>query len=111
MQMVCVVLNKTELLKDLLTNLKLIGVNGGTILDSQGMISYLHDSNESQLLDSIIHFLDQIRLDSKTMFFIVKEEQLDIIFETIDKTLGGIDNHHTGIAFSLPLGRVYGILK
>lgn len=111
MQVVCVVLNKTELLKELLTNLKLIGVNGGTIFDSQGMISYLHDSNEGQLLDSIIHLLDQIRQDSKTMFFIVKDEQLDSIFDTIDKTLGGIDNHHTGIAFSMPVGRVYGIRK
>ena len=38
MQVVFVVLHKTELLQNLLTSLKKAGVSGGTILDSQGMI-------------------------------------------------------------------------
>ena len=41
MQVVFVVLHKTELLQDLLTKLKKAGVSGGTIIDSQGMISYV----------------------------------------------------------------------
>ena len=39
MQVVFVVLHKTELLQNLLTSLKKAGGSGGTILDSQGMIS------------------------------------------------------------------------
>ena len=46
MQVVFVVLHKTELLQDLLTKLKKAGVSGGTIIDSQGMISYIQESDE-----------------------------------------------------------------
>ena len=50
MQVVFVVLHKTELLQDLLTKLKKAGVSGGTIIDSQGMISYIQESDESYIL-------------------------------------------------------------
>ena len=53
MQVVFVVLHKTELLQNLLTSLKKAGVSGGTILDSQGMISYIQESDESYILGSL----------------------------------------------------------
>ena len=108
MQVVFVVLHKTELLQDLLTKLKKAGVSGGTIIDSQGMISYIH---ESYILGSLRLFLEQARPDSKTMFFIIKDEQVDLVFETIDKALGGLENHNTGIAFAMPITRVEGVVK
>ena len=108
MQVVFVVLHKTELLQDLLTKLKKAGVSGGTIIDSQGMISYIQESDESYILRL---FLEQARPDSKTMFFIIKDEQVDLVFETIDKALGGLENHNTGIAFAMPITRVEGVVK
>ena len=56
-------------------------------------------------------FLEQARPDSKTMFFIIKDEQVDLVFETIDKALGGLENHNTGIAFAMPITRVEGVVK
>ena len=53
MQVVFIVLHKTELLQDLLTKLKKAGVSGGTIIDSQGMISYIQESDESYILGSL----------------------------------------------------------
>ena len=108
MQVVFVVLHKTELLQDLLTKLKKAGVSGGTIIDSQGMISYIQ---ESDILGSLRLFLEQARPDSKTMFFIIKDEQVDLVFETIDKALGGLENHNTGIAFAMPITRVEEVVK
>ena len=89
MQVVFVVLHKTELLQNLLTSLK-AGVSGGTIIDSQGMISYIQESDESYILGSLRLFLEQARPDSKTMFFIINDEQTDLVFDTIDKALGGL---------------------
>jgi len=109
MQVVFVVLHKTELLQDLLTKLKKAGVSGGTIIDSQGMISYIQESD--YILGSLRLFLEQARPDSKTMFFIIKDEQVDLVFETIDKALGGLENHNTGIAFAMPITRVEGVVK
>ena len=93
MQVVFVVLHKTELLQDLLTKLKKAGVSGGTIIDSQGMISYIQESDESYILGSLRLFLEQARPD------------------TIDKALGGLENHNTGIAFAMPITRVEGVVK
>ena len=45
------------------------------------------------------------------MFFIIKDEQTDLVFDTIDKALGGLENHNTGIAFAMPITRVAGVVK
>ncbi len=111
MQVVFVVLHKTELLQNLLTSLKKAGVSGGTILDSQGMISYIQESDESYILGSLRLFLEQARPDSKTMFFIINDEQTDLVFDTIDKALGGLKKHNTGIAFAMPITKVAGVVK
>ena len=103
MQVVFVVLHKTELLQNLLTSLKKAGVSGGTIIDSQGMISYI--------LGSLRLFLEQARPDSKTMFFIINDDQTDLVFDTIDKALGGLKKHNTGIAFAMPITKVEGVVK
>jgi hypothetical protein len=104
MQVVFVVLHKTELLQNLLTSLKKAGVSGGTILDSQ-------ESDESYILGSLRLFLEQARPDSKTMFFIINDEQTDLVFDTIDKALGGLKKHNTGIAFAMPITKVAGVVK
>ena len=96
MQVVFVVLHKTELLQNLLTSLKKAGVSGGTILDSQGMISYIQESDESYILGSLRLFND---------------EQTDLVFDTIDKALGGLKKHNTGIAFAMPITKVAGVVK
>ena len=108
MQVVFVVLHKTELLQNLLTSLKKAGV---TIIDSQGMISYIQESDESYILGSLRLFLEQARPDSKTMFFIINDEQTDLVFDTIDKALGGLKKHNTGIAFAMPITKVAGVVK
>ena len=100
-----------ELLQNLLTSLKKAGVSGGTIMDSQGMISYIQESDESYILGSLRLFLEQARPDSKTMFFIINDEQTDLVFDTIDKALGGLKKHNTGIAFAMPITKVAGVVK
>lgn len=111
MQAVFVVLNKTEVLQDLLTKLKRAGVKGGTVFDSTGMISYIQDTDESYILGSLRLFLETARPDSKTMFFVVNDDQLDIIFKTVDEAVGGIAHHDTGIIFAIPVTRVEGLIK
>ena len=56
-------------------------------------------------------FLEQARPDSKTMFFIINDEQTDLVFDTIDKALGGLKKHNTGIAFAMPITKVEGVVK
>ncbi|MEG0367637.1 MAG: hypothetical protein RR585_12425 [Coprobacillus sp.] len=111
MQVIFVVLNKIECLDELLARLKKAGVGGGTILDSTGMVKSLEDSDESYLLGSLRLFLDASRPDSKTIFFIVQDEQVDIVRKTVDDVLEGIDNHDTGIMFGIPITFADGLIK
>lgn len=111
MQVIFVVLNKTECLDDLLARLKKAGVRGGTILESTGMVKSLDASDESYLLGSLRLFLDSPLPDSKTIFFIVDDEQVELVRKTVDDAVGGINNHDTGIVFGIPLSFADGIIK
>ncbi|MEG0276633.1 MAG: hypothetical protein RR630_06370 [Coprobacillus sp.] len=111
MQVIFVVLNKVECLEELLARLKKAGIGGGTIIDSTGMVKSLESSDESYILGSLRLFLDNSRPDSKTLFFIVNDEQVDLVRKTVDEVLEGIDNHDTGIMFGIPISFADGLMK
>ena len=111
MQVIFVVLNKIECLDELLARLKKAGVVGGTIIESTGMVKSLDDSDESYLLGSLRLFLDNPRPDSKTIFFIVNDEQVNIVRKTVNDVLEGIDNPNTGIIFGIPISFAAGLMK
>lgn len=111
MQVIFVVLNKIECLDELLARLKKAGVLGGTIIESTGMVKSLDDSDESYLLGSLRLFLDNPRPDSKTIFFIVNDEQVNIVRKTVNDVLEGIDNPNTGIIFGIPISFADGLMK
>ncbi|MCI9050248.1 MAG: hypothetical protein HFF37_07665 [Coprobacillus sp.] len=111
MQVIFVVLNKIECLDELLARLKKAGVVGGTIIESTGMVKSLDDSDESYLLGSLRLFLDNPRPDSKTIFFIVNDEQVNIVRKTVNDVLEGIDNPNTGIIFGIPISFADGLMK
>ena len=111
MQVILVVLNKIECLDELLARLKKAGVVGGTIIESTGMVKSLDDSDESYLLGSLRLFLDNPRPDSKTIFFIVNDEQVNIVRKTVNDVLEGIDNPNTGIIFGIPISFADGLMK
>ena len=111
MQVIFVVLNKIECLEDLLARLKKAGVTGGTIIDSTGMVKSLEESDDSYLLGSLRLFLENPRPDSKTIFFIVNNEQVELVRKTVSDALGGIDNHDTGSVFGIPISFADGLIK
>ena len=111
MQVIFVVLNKIECLEDLLARLKKAGVTGGTIIDSTGMVKSLEESDDSYLLGSLRLFLENPRPDSKTIFFIVNNEQVELVRKTVSDALGGIDNHDTGIVIGIPISFADGLIK
>ena len=111
MQAIFVVLNKIDAIDELLVRLKRAGVAGGTILESTGMVKSIDDSEDSYLLGSLRLFLDSPYPDSKTIFFVIEDDQVDIVRKTVDDVLGGINNHNTGIIFGLPVTFADGLIK
>ena len=108
MQVLFLVLHKVEKLDDLLVVLQNNGITGGTIIESKGMINTLK-SNNNFIIESLKIFLEDPREDSKTLFFILEKEKVEIARKVIDEALGGINNPNTGIMFGFDLAFVDGL--
>lgn len=108
MQALFLVLHKIEKLDDLLIALQNNGITGGTIIDSKGMINALKN-NDNFIIESLRIFLEDPREASKTLFFILKKEDVIDARKIIDETLGGINNPNTGIIFGIDLAFVDGL--
>ena len=98
MQVVFLVLYKTECLQDLVNELKANDFSSGTIIDSYG-IYHAQAKSDQRLLDQIRIFIENPHEDSKILFFIVKNERVEQLKSIIDRCVGGIENPHTGIIF------------
>ncbi|WP_279160426.1 hypothetical protein [Thomasclavelia cocleata] len=108
MQALFLVLHKIEKLDDLLIALQNNGITGGTIIDSKGMINTLRN-NDNFIIESLRIFLEDPREASKTLFFILKKDDVVNARKIIDETLGGINNPNTGILFGIDLAFVDGL--
>lgn len=110
MQALFLVLHKTEKLDDLLATLQKNDITGGTIIDSKGMLNTLK-SNNNFIIESLRIIIEEPREVSKTLFFILKNEDVTKARKIIDETLDGINNPNTGIMFGIELSFVDGLNK
>ena len=108
MQALFLVLHKTEKLDDLLAVLQNNGITGGTIIESKGMVNTLK-SNDNFIIESLRIILEDPRETSKTLFFILKNDEVTKVRKIIDETLDGINNPNTGIMFGIDLTFVDGL--
>jgi len=113
MQMFTLVLNREECLEPILEAMLEKGLGGATILDSTGMMRVLDGDNNVDLpmLGLLRHFYSPERKKSKTMFTLIKDEQLPILMKIINDKTGGLDHPDTGIAFAVPTTFVEGLEK
>ena len=109
MQALFLVLNKVECLDDLLVKLAEAGVGGGTIIDSTGMARVIGDHEDLNLLGTLRMLLDPQRRESKTLFFVLHEEQAALVRRIINEAVGGLNHPDTGILFGVPIAFVEGL--
>ena len=96
MQLLCLILNETEKLNDLLFELEENGITGGTILDSTGMARMLYDSKRDiPMFGSMYMLMNEGRPMNK-------DEKVDKAKSIIDKVC---DFNHPGVGvmFTLPV--------
>lgn len=109
MQVVFLVLNKVECLEELLVDLADAGVKGGTIIESTGMAKVLGDSEDLHVFGRLRMLFDPARVASKTLFFVLEDEQVETVRAVINGVLGGLDQPNTGILFGMPVSFVEGM--
>ncbi|MCD7740999.1 MAG: P-II family nitrogen regulator [Ruminococcus sp.] len=112
MQAIFLVFKQTELLDSIMDALSDAGIRGGTAIDSEGMARSLQRSNKNvamvELLRGILSGEDESH-PSKTLFVIVKDEQVDAVRKAITSVTGDLSKPNAGIMFGVPISFTEGI--
>lgn len=110
MNLLVVILKKSELVTELCKELAEEGVHGGTILDGTGMASVIEKMDDLPIfgmLKSILADDDEHEV-VKTMLFVMDDAELDKASGVIRRVVG-LDEPNTGIMFAVPVSFVEGL--
>ena len=108
MELLVLILNKTECLKDILTGLRDNHIAGATILESRGMAHSLYEYNELRFMGSLRMLLDPDHKESNTILIVIEKEKIPLVSKIVNDATGGLANPDTGVLFTLPVGYAEG---
>ena len=109
MKLVVFVLNKEELLENVLEAYVEAGVNGATILDSEGMGRFL--TYEVPLFADFKEFMKGNKPYNKTILAVVEDpETIPRLYTLLNEITGGLASPGTGIFFTLPIDFAAGLV-
>lgn len=111
MQLFVLILNKTECLPGIVSGFLAGGIKDATIYDSMGMLQYIgHDTADPPpIFGSLRQYLNPDHENNKTVFAILRDEQVDVAINIINKETGGLEKPGVGITFTLPVSRTEGL--
>lgn len=108
MQLLIAVINEEEKLDEILSGLIELGVTGATIIDSEGMGRVL--SHDIPIFAGLETLASRSRPQNQTIFSVIREdEKLDAVIALLQEICGDFGRPGTGIAFTVPVGRVVGL--
>jgi hypothetical protein len=113
MFLILMVLHNVELLDDLLQAWEDCGVSGVTILQSSGL-AQLKQANilrdDFPLIPSLEDIMDHTENNNRTLFTVVKDENLvDKVVCATQHITGDLNLPHTGILVVVPVLQAYGL--
>jgi nitrogen regulatory protein PII len=110
MKLLVFVLNREELLDDVLAAYVEAGISGATVLDSEGMGRYL--TYEVPLFADFKAYMKGNKPYNKTIFSVVSnEEAIPHLKKLLDTITGGLSKPGTGVLFSLPVDFAAGLVE
>ncbi len=105
MQLLFVIIKRTEVLDDIMKALASAGIHGGTALDSVGMaksISNMDNLPTISVLREILKGEDDSQ-KGKTIFVAVNDDQLQTAIKAVKSVTGELDQPNAGVLFALPI--------
>lgn len=106
MQAIFLVIKQVELVDKIMGALAEAGIRGATAIDSEGMAGSITRMNQNmvmvQLLRGILSGEDESH-KSKTLFIIVKDEQVEHVKQAIMSVTGDLSKPNAGIMFGVPV--------
>ena len=107
MQLVVAVVNDPNKLDEILSGYLELGLTGATVIGSEGMGRVL--SHDIPIFAGLQALVSGSRPQNRTIFSVVEDEQVEPIFALLADVCGELTKPATGIAFSIPVGRVVGL--
>lgn len=108
MKLVVFILNNEELLEQVLETYVDAGVQGATILDSEGMGRFL--TYEVPLFAEFRQFMKGNKPYNKTIISLVREDSVIArLEELLDRAVGGFATPGSGVFFTVPVDRAVGL--
>ena len=112
MQAIFLVIKQVELVDRIMEALAEAGIRGGTAIDSAGMARSITNLNKNvamvQVLRGILNGEDDSH-KSKTIFVVVRDEQVEAVKDAIHSVTGDLSKPNAGVMFGLPVSFVEGI--
>ncbi len=109
MKLLVFVLNQEELLEQVLEAYAEAGIEGATILDSEGMGRFL--TYEVPLFADFKPFMKGNKPYNKTLLSVLFDDSiLERLEPLLDEITGGLDEPGTGIIFTLPVDYARGLV-
>lgn len=107
MQLLVLILNREEKLEEILTYFVEEGVRGATILESEGMGRIL--AQEVPIFAGFRDLFASSKPHNRTLVSVVPDALVERLGEGIGAILGGWERPGSGVLFSLPVGRAWGV--
>lgn len=107
MQMLVAVVNDPEKLDEILSGFLELGITGATIIGSEGMGRLL--SHDIPIFAGLQTLISRSRPQNRTIFSVVDDEKVESAMALLQDVCGNLDAPATGIAFTIPVGRVVGL--
>lgn len=105
MQLLFLVIKKTELVDDIMKALASAGVHGGTAIDSVGMaksISTMDNLPAIGYLREMLRGVDPYK-KGKTLFVAVEDDQVETAKQAILNVTGDLTQPNAGVLFGVPI--------
>ena len=109
MKLMVIILNKVEVLDELLQAFAENGISGATILSSTGMARELmNEDSDVNFLGSLRALLNPEREENKTVLAVLKDDQVADARKAASEVLGDLIKPDTGILFTVPVDFIEG---
>jgi nitrogen regulatory protein PII len=108
MKLFVLFLNKVEKLEEVLEGFLEVGVSGATVVDSVGMGHIL--SEEVPIFAGLRFMFAGTKPHNKTIFSVMRDDKEEQVIRILQKILGDLNQPGTGIAFTISLDRVEGLM-
>lgn len=107
MQLLIAVINQENKLDDILSGFLELGITGATVINSEGMGRVL--SHDMPIFAGLQSLISRARPQKQTIFSVMDDEKSESAIALLQEICGDLNDPATGIAFTVPVGRVVGL--